>query len=238
MTELGWTSMFKRTVCAGAVGLALVAACAGSSARAEDDESEEDSIWNLDQKLFGDFLSTLGLRSGYERDIDYRERSPLVLPPSRNLPPPQTANAARNPAWPNDPDVKRRAAAAAKRQKNVGYDPEEALKNLSPSELERGRNAAAANSGQPSGETTKDTLSPSQLGYFGGMFSWTGFGFGVQRDEVGTFVAEPPRTSLTAPPSGYQTPSPAQPYGVTKRADPSRRTQRSVLPRIAAVIRF
>jgi len=220
MTEFCRVSLFKRTAWAGLLGLALVAVCAGTSARAQDDSEEADSIWNLDQRLLGDFLSNLGLRSGYEREIDYRERSPLVLPPSRNLPPPQTANAAKNPAWPADPDVKRRTAAAAKRQKNVGYDPDEALKNLSSAELERGRNAAAGNTGQPSDPSTKDTLSPSELGYFGGMFSWKGFGFGGQREEVGTFVAEPPRTSLTAPPGGYQTPSPAQPYGVTKRADP------------------
>jgi len=32
--------------------------------------------------------------------------------------------------------------------------------------------------------------------------------------EAGEFTGEPPRTDLTAPPPGYQTPSPAQPYGV------------------------
>ena len=37
--------------------------------------------------------------------------------------------------------------------------------------------------------------------------------------EVGTFTTEPPRTSLIAPPAGYQTPSPAQPYGFVKRPE-------------------
>jgi hypothetical protein len=61
--------------------------------------------------------------------------------------------------------------------------------------------------------------SPTQLGYFGGLFSGSAFGFGIggPKEEVGVFQQEPPRTSLTAPPAGYQTPSPAQPYGVTKR---------------------
>jgi hypothetical protein len=60
---------------------------------------------------------------------------------------------------------------------------------------------------------------PSQLGYFGGLFSWSSFGFGLvqPKEEVGTFTREPPRAALTAPPVGYQTPSPAAPYGVTKR---------------------
>jgi hypothetical protein len=31
-----------------------------------------------------------------------------------------------------------------------------------------------------------------------------------------SFTGEPPRTNLTAPPTGYQTPSPAQPYANSK----------------------
>ena len=58
-------------------------------------------------------------------------------------------------------------------------------------------------------------LQPSQLGYFGGLFS--SFGSSSNKDDVATFDREPPRNSLTAPPSGYQTPSAAQPYGITKK---------------------
>ena len=41
--------------------------------------------------------------------IDYRERSPLVIPPSMDLPPPGSAAAAaaRDPAWPKDPERKK-----------------------------------------------------------------------------------------------------------------------------------
>ena len=35
-------------------------------------------------------------------------------------------------------------------------------------------------------------------------------------DDVANFTGEPPRTALTDPPPGYQTPSPEQPYGVGK----------------------
>ncbi len=31
------------------------------------------------------------------------------------------------------------------------------------------------------------------------------------------FTDEPPRTSMTAPPPGYQTPSPEQPYGLGQK---------------------
>ena len=58
----------------------------------------------------------LGAVDGTEKGIDYRERSPLVVPPKLNLPPPETANAAPKPNWPKDPDVeeRRKARLAAK----------------------------------------------------------------------------------------------------------------------------
>ena len=40
--------------------------------------------------------------------------------------------------------------------------------------------------------------------------------FGKDEPESGRFTGEPPRTALTEPPPGYQTPSPDQPYGVGK----------------------
>src|SRR6267154_2035911 len=57
-------------------------------------------------------------------------------------------------------------------------------------------------------------MQPSALGYFGGLFSSFG---GSSKDEVANFDREPPRNNLTAPPSGYQTPSGAQPYGLSKK---------------------
>ena len=35
--------------------------------------------------------------------------------------------------------------------------------------------------------------------------------------ETGTFNGEPVRENLTAPPAGYQTPSPSQPYGISPK---------------------
>ncbi len=40
--------------------------------------------------------------------------------------------------------------------------------------------------------------------------------FGNKDSDVASFTGEPPRTALTAPPVGYQTPSPDQPYGFGK----------------------
>jgi hypothetical protein len=43
---------------------------------------------------------------------------------------------------------------------------------------------------------------------------------GGKKEESAKFTGEPPRTSLTDPPPGYQTPSPDQPYGLGKAAPP------------------
>ena len=56
-------------------------------------------------------------------------------------------------------------------------------------------------------------MKPSELGskgLFGSLFSG---GFG-NKTETAEFSGEPVRESLTAPPAGYQTPSPNHPYGV------------------------
>src|SRR5688572_1159287 len=69
-------------------------------------EEEEDlSDLSFEQKLIHQFMTGLGAKSGREVGINYRERSPLVLPPQMTLPPPQTnAGVALAPNWPKDPD--------------------------------------------------------------------------------------------------------------------------------------
>ena len=52
-------------------------------------------------------------------------------------------------------------------------------------------------------------LSPSQLGYSGGLSGL----FGGSKTETAPFKGEPTRDSLTQPPPGYQTPSPNFAYG-------------------------
>jgi hypothetical protein len=212
-----------RAVSAGALGLAILATGTQGSARAEDEDNSA-SIWNLDQRLWKGFLSAMGLQSGTEVGIDYRERSPLVVPPERSLPPPQSA-PPKTAAWPVDPEAKRRQEMAATRKPRSvrGYDPEVESRNLNPSEMgPRGGtpNTSSTRSSGPARTNNNDPVAPSELGYFGGLFSGWGWGQSSNRDELGTFVAEPPRTSLVAPPVGYQTPSSEQPYGNTKRIEP------------------
>ena len=211
----------KQVAWAAACSLLLLAAVQGN-ARAEDEQ--EDSIWNLDTRIYKGLMQSLGLRSSNDQTIDYRERSPLVVPPGRDLPPPEATGTVPAAAWPVDPDQKRRkAATAAKRNKP---DPSYALDRdgvpISPSELDpagaKPRSGSGGGSNAPTGDADGSPMLPSKLGYFGGLFTGKAFGFGIgEKDEVGSFTREPPRQALTAPPPGYQTPSPAAPYGVTKR---------------------
>jgi hypothetical protein len=222
-SEVLWTKWLKRAAWGTACGLLLLTAAQGS-ARAADDN--EDSIWNLDTRIYKGFMQSLGLKSGSDETIEYRERSPLVVPSSRDLPPPETTGSQPSAAWPVDPDQKRRkdAAAAKRNKRDASFELDKAGVPLTPSELNpvgasTPRTASGASTAPASGDPDGGAVLPSKLGYFGGLFSASGFGFGAQKDEVGTFTREPPREALTAPPPGYQTPSPAAPYGVTNRIE-------------------
>ena len=91
--------------------LAVAFAMAGTAGAFAQDASDEDEP--LDTRIFRRVMKELGFRRS-DDGVEYRERAPLVVPPSRNLPPPQSeAPSARNPAWPKDPDVARRKEATA-----------------------------------------------------------------------------------------------------------------------------
>lgn len=165
-----------------------------------------------DTKFFRSVLKGLGLRDDGS-NIEYRERSPLVIPPDHTLPPPETS-AVKDPNWPVDPEIKQREASEGKSALSL----EEEARPLRPDQLMPGRKpgkysrkSSSADS-VTSGDDRGNPLSPSQLGYTGGLFGM----FKSKNDEIGKFVSEPPRASLTDPPSGYQTPSSASPYGLGK----------------------
>jgi hypothetical protein len=209
---------------ASALGVAMCAAVLALPASAQSQSQASDDV-PFDTKLIRGILEGIGLKRDGEDGINYQERSPLVLPPSHDLPPPQTTDGAvNNPAWPKDPDVARRkAAAAAERNRNVSEEREREENRLSPDELAPGakgnpklaRTGGRADTGPSPTEDDHYRMSPSELGYKGGLF---GNMFGGKKDDenVAKFTREPPRASLTDPPPGYRTPSPDQPYGVAK----------------------
>ena len=162
----------RRAAAAAAVALVLALAWSAGSARAEDANDEEEVP--LDTKLWRQFMKDLGLQRDGEpgRDIDYRERAPLVVPPSRNLPPPRDEAdvVAKTPAWPKDPDVARRkqelAAEKAKLKGNGSV--EEQMRALRPDELDKpGRGDKKSADGKGAGKSAEDSsrpLMPSDLG--------------------------------------------------------------------------
>jgi hypothetical protein len=209
----------RRAAAAATVALAVALAWSAGSARAEDDDENVP----LDTKLFRQFMKDLGLSRSGDGLIEYRERAPLVVPPSRELPPPrdEAEVAAKTPAWPKDPDVARRkqelAAEKAKLKGNLSA--EEQARALRPDELDKPgageKKSADAKGAGKSPEDTSRPLMPSDLGtktekIFGSVWS----SFTPAKPESAPFTGEPPREAMTAPPSGYQTPSPNYPYGV------------------------
>ncbi len=201
-----------RTIFGALLGVALLAGSTLGSARAADDDDEDVAF---DTKILREILRSFGLRNGSEAGIDYRERSPLVVPSSRNLPAPGAkASAEKGPAWPVDVDVKRRkeARTASKDRRSIDWEAES--RPMSPGEL-RGGGPPTGSQVSPDNRNSENfgPMKASELGYKGGLFSSL---FGGPKEEYTTFTGEVPRSSLIEPPTGYRTPSPYQPYGVGK----------------------
>lgn len=187
----------------------VVGATALGPARAEDDDELPDV------KMLRGVMRGLGMKSGDEAHIEYRERSPLVVPPSTELPVPENPGLAeRNPQWPVDPDLKQRQEVAKRKQRAANWEDEG--RAMTPAELNKGIPRGGPAPGQgPLAEEEMRQYSPSKLG-FTGFNNWRQlFGF-TPKEESRTFEHEPTRTELTQPPPGYLTPSSSQPYGVGK----------------------
>lgn len=203
-------SPLSRTLRFAAIALGIGLAMASGSVRAADDEDEDDKTF--EEKIIEGIMRGIGGTNMENRGIEYRERSPLVVPPKLDLPPPPGAAAeVKAPNWPKDPDEQRRKAAATARKKE-NKDPVEAARVLTPAELAKGRTSGTSrtsNDPVAPGVTNSPILSPSQLGYSGGLMGM----FGGNKTETATFKGEPTRDSLTQPPAGYQTPSSNFAYG-------------------------
>jgi hypothetical protein len=211
----GWIVRISSRAPMRALRLAVVALGVGlvmtaGAARAGDDEEDDKTF---EEKIIEGIMAGIGGTNMENRGIEYRERSPLVVPPKIDLPPPETVSKeVKDANWPKDPDEARRKAAIAARKKSKP-DPIEASRILTPSELNAARTAAPARTSndpiQPGASNTNQILSPSQLGYTGGLSGL----FGGNKTETAPFKGEPTRDSLTQPPPGYQTPSPNFAYG-------------------------
>jgi hypothetical protein len=222
------SSLPARAVRFAAVAVGIGLLMASGVARAQEDDEEDDKTF--EEKIIEGIMHGIGATNMENRGIDYRERSPLVVPPKVDLPPPaSSAEAKAPPNWPKDPDEARRKAAAEERKKanNDKRRYQDPARPLTPDELNSVRtrptkNIESADSLRP-GDNARP-LSPSELG-FEGRFTDL---FGSSKPEKKEFKGEPTRDSLVQPPAGYQTPSPNFAYGtgpkesLNKTYDPAR----------------
>src|SRR5687768_14809780 len=121
MMQPSWSNYLRRCAKAGVVGAIVFAASTSTVVRAQNDDPNDNALARFERKVWNGIARGIGLK-GDEPQIDYRERSPLVVPPTRDLPPPQAKAAARSPEWPVDPDAKRAKdrADAKKKKLNAG----------------------------------------------------------------------------------------------------------------------
>src|SRR5579871_6079940 len=124
-----WMRPLRQVALCGLLSLVAFAVLCPGVARAQEEESS--SVWD----------SITGLVKGFrfgssDSDIDYRERSPLVVPSTRALPPPQAPGTGRVANWPVDPDRKRKQEAAERRKRGEGrFDYDTFIAPESPSQL-------------------------------------------------------------------------------------------------------
>jgi len=211
-----WTrSVRAMRLAAIVLGVGLVVGA--GQVRAQDDvDEDEENQKPFERSVIDNVMSSIGGKRIEDGTINYRERSPLVIPSKTDvLPPPASRKTQLAPNWPKDPDEAERKRLREEASKPA-MSPEQARMPLMPSELaartpkkRKEEAAAASTSNNPS--TSSYMLSPSQLGYKGGLFS-NMFNSG-NKEETAPFTGEPERSELTEPPKGYQTPSPNFAYG-------------------------
>lgn len=207
---------FLAVLPAAGFGVAL----AGSVVLAPAHAAEEDG------DMLRGVLSAFGLVDEAKPQIQYRERAPLVVPPSGiaasgTLPPPKEGAEATNPNWPKDPDLQRARAASAEDRSPVGvYGIDQRGQPLLPSQLNNVKHKPTSSvaNGPPVGAngSVRDELMPSELGFTGWFKGLNG---GFVQDKPLTFTGEPTRESLIDPPPGYQTPAPNAPYGTVEKKE-------------------
>jgi hypothetical protein len=196
-TKQAWTKHMGRVALAGALGLIALAGLAPQAARAQDNG------------LFGSMLRSLGI--GGESQIEYRDRPPLVVPPTRDLPPPQTSAAARDPNWPVDPK--------SGQPRKKGGDQIRDLDKIAVPQRPVEPGIAGSGASNPSAGAT-GAIPATQPAASGGLF---GSLFGSSNQPASP-TKVPARNSLTQPPPDYESPAPSQPYGTAPRADSAKST--------------
>jgi hypothetical protein len=204
---LSQTISSRALICA-AGGALLMSLAATAPAKALDDGA--DNIFSSIAQLL-----TVGIGIGGERAkprIDYRERAPLVLPPNlQQLPPPGSGVAARNPNWPQDFDQQQHRRAIAR-----AGTPRERYDEVG------GRNAPASVGGPIAGPGDPRECRDDPLERLCNTEQfWSTMRDRSQTRQQIAVGQEPPRRSLTDPPTGFRRQTTEQRYTfeVERRVD-------------------
>jgi hypothetical protein len=211
------TEIMRRLLCTVAAAATAGMLLAASPVLANDD----DDAPARDEGIIGNLMRGIGATDG-SNGINYRERSPLVVPRQITLPPPASSRPEVS-NWPKDPDVLERRArreALRKRDKEKENNPYENIRTQPEPQLGQARARTATVAPQPGSPEYRriyegdsaNILSPSQLGVTSNLFGL----FGGKKNENVPFEGEPARESLTQPPPGYQTPASNHAYGISE----------------------
>ncbi|MEA2935233.1 MAG: hypothetical protein QOD74_1879 [Variibacter sp.] len=195
----------------------LVAGALAAASHANAQSAEEEEL-TFEQRIIHNILG-----GGSDSGIDYRERSPLVIPPAANLPPPAAGSGAeKTAAWPKDPDVARKRKTTRSANTHAIDAVAEGERNLRPDELKQGKIARANNDPIYTGsvETAGAPIAPSELGGKQ-LHQWFGLGGGNREKIEAAPTERPTRSRLTQPPSDYRMAVPNQPYAPPKESGTS-----------------
>jgi hypothetical protein len=162
----------------------------------------------------------LGLPTEEKEPIEYRERAPLVVPPTQNLRPPSEAAASRRTNWPQDPDVleRRKAAEEARRPRSTdsitARDPTSG-RRLTVDEIRAGRVAGQEVVREP--ETGNLDIVQRQSNVFGGLSALRELDRRSSSSSEANLAREEPRREfLTDPPKGLRQPSDRAAFKATR----------------------
>jgi hypothetical protein len=228
------SGLIGRTLGLAVLSVSLGLAVTAGAARAEDNDGR-----TMSEKISDSFYGMIRGTNMDNRGIDYRERSPLVVPPTLDLPPPAapSGNTQQIANWPKDPDERARRAVIAAKKKNAppvarvqvtanGAQAPQAI-NIAPpvEEAPVPGTTRPAYASDRNGTALTDPVYDKGGDLFTGgaaeLADKIGLGgdwFGSKKSaplEPGT---EPAREALTQPPVGYQTPAAGYAYGEQKKS--------------------
>jgi hypothetical protein len=191
MTKIFRSSRMALLTVSAATGLLMAA-----PAHAIEDDGRGSTLESL--------LDMVGLSDKKESDaIQYRERSPLVVPPKMEMPTPQPRPSQRAQAWPQDQEVVRARKKQVESNARVmsKYVESNGGEKLTPEEMRAMRTPGGSSAGPAPGCKMDpfDKTGCTVAEYWGNLSART-----EKKDELALQAGvEPPREFLTQPPKGY-----------------------------------